>query len=456
MKPYKYAPGLVLAALSAAMVGCDNDFDRPPVIVPVATYEVNTPVSEFKEMFWNVTQSNSTYQTIPVNADGDSIILGGRIISSDEDGNVYQHVYFRDETGALDIRVYGYDLYESYPMGQEVRINVTGLLVGSYGKQMQLGVLYNGGVGGMAVEEFKVRAQRNGLPSLADAEPYVVTLTDLAGWTNDKDKQIAWQCQLVKIENVSFDGGGSLLWTDKPGETGTSTRYLKDASGNSIEVRTSNKSTFASEVLPKGTGSVVAILGSYNNKWQLTVMDPQTGCIDGFEFVSAPETPVTPPSSGTVLYSGLAEDAASVDWTYQSNSAEGVEAIWSWKEYSGKHYLNASAYVSNKAVASTAYVYSPVIDLSSAKSAVLTFDHAAKFQTTLRTLCSAVVREEGASAWTELAIPVWPAAGTWNFESSGSIDLSAYTGKKIQVGFKYGSTAEGADTWEIKNLKITE
>ena len=458
MKLHKYASCLALAAISAAMVSCDNDFDRPPVIVPEATYEVNTAISEFKEMFWEVTQSNSSYKTIPVNENGDSIILGGRVISSDEDGNVYQHIYFRDETGALDIRVHGYDLYESYPMGQEVRINVTGLLVGSYGKQIQVGVLYNNGVGGMEPEEFKVRAQRNGLPSLTDAEPYAVTLTDLAGWTNDKAKLIAWQCQLVKIENVSFEGGGTLLWTDKPGETGTSTRYLKDAAGNSIEVRTSNKCTFSSEVLPKGTGTAVAILGFYNNKWQLTFMDPQSGCIDGFEFVSTPETPENPdtPSTGEIIYSALAEDAASVDWTYEGNSVEGVEAIWSWKEYSGKHYLNASAYVGGKAYASTAYAYSPVIDLTSKKSAKMSFDHAAKFQTTLRTLCCAVVREEGASSWTELTIPSWPEPGSWSFASSGSIDLSAYAGKKIRVGVKYGSSAEGADTWEVKNLKISE
>ena len=79
-----------------------------------------------------------------------------------------------------------------------------------------------------------------------------------------------------------------------------------------------------------------------------------------------------------------------------------------------------------------------------------------KFQTTLRTLCCAVVREEGAASWTELAIPSWPEAGAWTFANSGSIDLSAYAGKKIHVGFKYGSDESGADTWEIRNLKISE
>ena len=77
------------------------------------------------------------------------------------------------------------------------------------------------------------------------------------------------------------------------------------------------------------------------------------------------------------------------------------------------------------------YAESPVIDLTSASKATLTFDHAAKFQTTLKQLCGVVVRLEGATDWTELTIPEWPAAGAWTFVSSGAIDLSAYAGKKI-------------------------
>lgn len=162
-----------------------------------------------------------------------------------------------------------------------------------------------------------------------------------------------------------------------------------------------------------------------------------------------PETPVDPtPSEGNVLYESLKEADATCDWTID-------ETVWSWKGYNDKYYLNASAFGKDEAIGNTYYAVSPVIDLSEAKSAFLTFDHAAKFQTTLRTLCGAVVRLEGATEWTALTIPTWPEAGAWTFASSGDIDLSAYVGKKIQLGFKYGSSDAGADTWEIKNLKIS-
>lgn len=36
-----------------------------------------------------------------------------------------------------------------------------------------------------------------------------------------------------------------------------------------------------------------------------------------------------------------------------------------------------------------------------------------------------------------------------------SINLSGFDGKKIQVGFKYTSTADAAGTWEVKNFSVT-
>lgn len=162
--------------------------------------------------------------------------------------------------------------------------------------------------------------------------------------------------------------------------------------------------------------------------------------------------------SGDAIYTALGASDASLTSGWQFTNVklpEGISDIFQWKEYNGNHYLNASAYVGGANFESEAYAYSPVIDLTGYKSVSATFDSAAKFQTTLTQLCKFVVREEGASAWTELSIPTWPAAGAWTFTSSGAIDLSVYAGKKVQIGFKYASTTAGADTWEIQNLKVS-
>lgn len=167
------------------------------------------------------------------------------------------------------------------------------------------------------------------------------------------------------------------------------------------------------------------------------------------------DTPVTPPA-GDVIFSSLSEDdqALSAGWTIDNVNLGGLEKVWSWKLYNSKGYLNASGYYNNAAVATEAYAVSPVIDLTGTTKPSLKFDHAAKFQTTLRDLCGVYARVEGTTSWTKLSIPTWPDAGAWTFMNSGNVDLTAFAGKKIQVAFKYGSSTAGADTWEIKNLEV--
>lgn len=166
------------------------------------------------------------------------------------------------------------------------------------------------------------------------------------------------------------------------------------------------------------------------------------------------DTPVTPPTDNAI-YSSLSENdqTLAAGWTFDNINLGGLEAVWSWKVYNSKGYLNGSGY-NNGAIATEAYAISPVIDLTGVTAPSLTFDHAAKFQTTLKDLCGIYARVEGTTAWTKLTIPTWPDAGAWTFVSSGNVDLGAFAGKKIQVAFKYGSSSTGADTWEIKNLKV--
>lgn len=138
-------------------------------------------------------------------------------------------------------------------------------------------------------------------------------------------------------------------------------------------------------------------------------------------------------------------------WTFDNvELGGGLSYVWSWNS-SG--YLNGSAFKGG-AQPAVAYAISPVVSLKGFTGCNVVFDHAAKFQTTCRELCRFVVREAGTTEWTELEIPYWPTAGGWSFTTSGQIDITAFDGKDVEIGFKYVSTAEGADTWEIKNLQV--
>lgn len=156
-------------------------------------------------------------------------------------------------------------------------------------------------------------------------------------------------------------------------------------------------------------------------------------------------TPPSPEAGLTLLGKAETAETALKGWTIANTS------VWTWKVYNEAGYLNGSAFGST--LSEDAYAISPVLNLAGNTTVSVSWDHAAKFQDAgLRTLNGFAVREEGASAWTMLSIPAWPAAGAWTWSNSGSIDLSAYAGKKIQVAFKYGAGC--TDTWEIRDLKF--
>ncbi len=219
----------------------------------------------------------------------------------------------------------------------------------------------------------------------------------------------------------------------------------------------------------KNTGDVRATLGISKNpaiygarvkvKGEITSYFGMTSMKNVEEYVIVSEgggdTPTPPVGEETTVYSSLGKSltALPADWTIDNVTLpSGKTELWSWKTYNGSGYLNATGYGATSDGLS--YAISPVIDLAGYTSAKASFRHAAKFQTTLKELCGFVVRESGSTTWTEITIPAWPSAGAWTFVDSGEMDLSAFAGKKIQVAFKYGCSAAGADQWEINDLEV--
>jgi len=133
--------------------------------------------------------------------------------------------------------------------------------------------------------------------------------------------------------------------------------------------------------------------------------------------------------------------------------AEGLSFVWS--KNSG--YVKASAYANKKDNAAESWLVSPLFDLTNASAPNMLFEHAVNFFTDLAAAkqeATVWVREGEEGEWTKLEIE-YPEELSWTFVSSGSIDLSAYVGKTIQIGFKYTSDAK-AGTWEIKNFKVID
>ena len=114
---------------------------------------------------------------------------------------------------------------------------------------------------------------------------------------------------------------------------------------------------------------------------------------------------------------------------------------------------NYGAVASKKNV--TAWLVSPIIDMTGAQQVSLSFEQQGRYFTTPSEEATLWARVEGGE-WTQLTI-TYPESFTgtkWTTFSEQVVDLSTYAGKKAQIGFKYVST-DSYGGWEIKNINIS-
>lgn len=179
-----------------------------------------------------------------------------------------------------------------------------------------------------------------------------------------------------------------------------------------------------------------------------------------FAVISYEEASVNP-----VFGSGNTEPVVYIDQTFSENMdgftlenvklPEGSSYIWKLDNYG---YMKASGFVNKVNYDTEGWLISSEVTLSENANAVLTFEQAYNYFKDIATAAeegSVNVREKGGN-WVKLTVPELPSKMGWDMVASGNIDLSAYNGKTIQIGFCYKSTAAKAGTWEVKNVKLMD
>ena len=282
-----YLTALLFTALG--ITSCDDNWDTPPLDGPVATIEANTSILELKQAYW--IDANNGCDTIETKENGDHIIIKGRVVSSDESGNIYKNMVIDDGTAAITLSIDANSLYNTYRYGQEIVIDATDMYIGNYAGLQQLGSpdyddYYGWQMARMPLEFFQKHAQLNGFPDPAAVDTLVVS--SISSLPTTKDGIIEMQSKLVRFDNVQFDGGGELPFAES--ET-TVSRTISDGTA-SLTVRNSGYADFYNKLLPEGTGSVVGILGYFNGTWQLTLRSYED-CIFGEQLPGTQGNPYT-------------------------------------------------------------------------------------------------------------------------------------------------------------------
>lgn len=132
------------------------------------------------------------------------------------------------------------------------------------------------------------------------------------------------------------------------------------------------------------------------------------------------------------------------------------ELSYVWQNDANYSCMKASAFLNNTNYAAESWLVSPEIDLTSATTATLTFEHAINFnkEGNISDNHIVAVSTNNGNNWTPLSGVSYPESNSWSFVPSGNVDLSTYAGQKIKIAFQYKSTSSSAATWEVKNVKV--
>ncbi len=359
----------------------------------------------------------------------DDIFLKGTVISDDSHGNIYKKISLQDSTGGIEIQIDGYDLYKSYPVGTYVYIKCKGLFYSEYRGTPQINFYSNGSavrLPSKIMADYVIRAE-GGKP----VEPKVVKIGDLnASYINT----------LIRLDSVQFADTSLTYALDGSSEN----RSIISFEGSSIDLRTSGYADFYNEKVAQGNGSITAIFGVYDADFQLTVRSLDDINMTGNRFLQISEFF----NSGTGSFTTV--DVLGT-------------ATWENSAYNGENFAKISGY---NAGANEDWLISPKTNISADfTEAAFNFTHTIGYSTsTLWTEDLTVwisTDYDGAGnpndfTWTQVTDFEQASSETWwEWTNSGALDLSAYKGKDIYIGFRYKCTDSSAATWEINDVTIT-
>lgn len=241
---------------SLALFACERDYDAPLLTEPEYTGPAaNITISELR------TQNAAATDKAPIIITQDQV-LKAVITGNDESGNIFKKIYLQDETGAIEMEVDQSSVYNYYPVGQTVYVDLNGLSISVYGDEQQLGhpegYLYR-----TPWEDFEKHVSKDGWANPENAKPVVID--DISTINAAPDN---YKFKLVQFTGVTFQNGGKGIFAP---EDGYGEENITDSHGNTIMIRTSNYASFAGDKLPEGKGNVTGILGRFRGTWQLTL-----------------------------------------------------------------------------------------------------------------------------------------------------------------------------------------
>ena len=254
MKKFKRFSQLIaiVVAIASVSFSCVNDDFETPDVPQIPIGDIYT-IQQLKDLY----DADKVFMAAPATEAYEfttDASIYGTVTMDNETDNSYRTFFIQDATAGIAVFQ---DVSGGVYVGDSVRIYLKDLIVMQYAGLYQI----NSNKGdGVDVETSLIKQAAN-----KPRTPEEVTISEI------NSNKATYQGRLVKIIDVQFvDTDTSETFADAAGLQ-TENRLLQDSLDNQILVRTSGYATFAGLNIPNGSGSIIAVVGQYNDDMQLTI-----------------------------------------------------------------------------------------------------------------------------------------------------------------------------------------
>lgn len=204
----------------------------------------------------------------PILIDSDWVIAA-TVRADDESGNFFNQLILEDSSGGMAILLDEGSLYSRFPIGRKVYLKLKGLYLGKNKGNLQLGAAPapdNDGLLQVSDVPAKLIGQHlKAAKSNLFLAPIVVSMNELSTPRRDLMNR------LIKIEEAELDNP---FYDNLYSEAFFATSIkLKNCSGASIYLRSSNYARFQALATPMGRGAITAIYTINNGVGRLSIRD---------------------------------------------------------------------------------------------------------------------------------------------------------------------------------------
>ena len=415
MTTFRFA--LLFAAIALfSLPGClDLEFDAPPETA-LCDWVATHTIADLKAM-----HTLGTEQVIE-----EDMIISGVVVADDESGNFYRNIVIQDETAGIEVRFGLTDLYNDYPLGRRVYVNVTGLTLSDYNGVTQIGEIQEALIG-----NHMCKGEKN-----VEVTPTVKKISELT------EADIS---TLITLENVQFAASSAGVSYADAINLETINLTIEECNSEDIIIlRSSGYSDFAADITPIESGSITAVYSVFRDDQQLYIRNTsdvnltEERCGAGIVVESISEDFQT-----TVF------DDIDIDIDGWSNVAVKGSRVWRGNEFSGNLYAQATAFNDTNEEMET-WLITPGINLDADK--VLSFNSEVGFAVNGHDGLSVWISTDynginfGTASWEQLNCTVANSTSQENqWIPSGEVDLSAYSGTAY-IGFKYEGSGTNGQT----------